>query len=514
MAGPTDTPEAPDPAAPPTRRRAFLLRTAEALAVEVSRLRRLALAIEQGHYRRFVISFIAGLLVLGLMRVPMINRSMFGEPDRQMMETAFKMRADLLHGGDPGLFIDIDDQTIASLLPTGPARRAPMATAPRGIIADALEYVREAPQGKGAAAVVLDTDLATPTPGDEAGAAKLHKVLAAWAQTPSAPELMIVRQSFPEATFDSNGDKLILPTTNYDDVVTPAPNIMWASGEMLADQNGVMREFRPYICVVGPTGPTVLYSATLLSYGFLQNGHIPHDAAVRPLITGAEKDCANPRRHANLHGELVNYHLSLGKGENERVWPDLSPDWKGFARCGSGADRAVFRRVSASDVAAAGPDASHELVCGRLVIIGGTNIAANDFEQTPLNEMSGSVIIINAVRGLELSGGGLRRVPLWLQLLVLLVVSAGITAGFALTRRVREHYAHLKSRHRGHPWHVRLRLMPFNPVVLNFVFAFAAHWVGIGLLLISLDRGYWGYLSASAFASAAVGAMQEVADDE
>jgi hypothetical protein len=485
-----------------------------ALRAEASRIRRLAMTIERGHYRRFLISFIAGILVLAAMNVPEINRSMFGEPDRQMMATAFQIRADLLRRGDPALFIDIDDQTIAGAMsPTGP-KKAPLATAPRGVIADALEYVRAAPPGKGAAAAILDTDLATPTPGDEAGAAKLRQELAAWAKTPSAPELMIIRQSFPEATFGGEGDKLILPSTDYDDIVDAAPNIMWASGEMMLDQNMVAREFRPYDCVVGPHGPTVLYAASLLAYGFLENGHIPPDAKVRTYITGAAKDCANPHRRADPHGELVDFHISLGKGENGRVWPDLTQDWKGFRTCGPGADPAVFRRVSAGDVAAAGPDASHELVCGRLVIIGGTNIAANDFEQTPLNEMSGSVIIVNAVRGLELTGGGLKRVPMWLQLLVLLLVSAGITAGFAISRRIREHYTHLRSRHRGHPWHVRLRLMPFNPVVLNFVFAFAAHWVGIGLLLISLDRGYWGYLSASAFASAAVGAMQEVADDE
>jgi hypothetical protein len=66
--------------------------------------------------------------------------------------------------GDPALFIDIDDQTIAGAMsPTGP-KKAPLATAPRGVIADALEYVRAAPPGKGAAAAILDTDLATPTP--------------------------------------------------------------------------------------------------------------------------------------------------------------------------------------------------------------------------------------------------------------------------------------------------------------------------------------------------------------
>jgi len=105
-------------------------------------------------------------------------------------------------------------------------------------------------------------------------------------------------------------------------------------------------------------------------------------------------------------------------------------------------------------------------------------------------------------------------VPTWLQLTALLLVSAMITMGFWITRVIRENYLALKSRHQQKSFWVRIRLLPFNPVVLNWAFAFAAHWVGIGLLLLALDRGYWGYLSAPAFASAAVGAMQEFADDD
>jgi hypothetical protein len=479
-------------------------------------------AVEQSHYRRFLVSFVAGIVVLGAMRVPEINRSIFGEPDRQMMDSAFQIRTDRTTGGDPALMIDIDDSTIASVQGTSGPPRAPAATAPRAILADVLEYIRTAPPGKGALAVIVDMDLATPTPGDEAGVAKLHKVMEDWAKTPSAPELLLARQSFPEAIYGGQGAGLILPATDFDDIVNPAPNMMWANVKMMGDQNGFIREFRPYECVSGPGGPMVLYSASLLAYGFLEQGHMPADAPVTRWTSSAEKNCASKDPKPIDHGELINYHLSLGVGENGKVWPDAPPTWPGAAICGPGADRAIFRRISAGDVAAAGPDASHELLCQHLVVIGGTNVAAADFEQTPLNEMSGTMIIVNAVQGLEMSGGGLKRVPLWLQLLTLLVVSGAITAGFWITRKIRDNYLSLKTRtgaryQSTHPfwWLVnRLRLAPFNPVVLNFVFAFTAHWVGIGLLLVALDRGYWGYLSAPAFASAAVGAMQEFADDE
>jgi CHASE2 domain-containing sensor protein len=466
--------------------------------------------------RRFIVSFLAGLVVLGAMRVPAINRSMFGQPDREMMQSAFKMRADLIRKGDPAIMVDVDDQTISAVGAgaAGPAR-APSATAPRGVIADTLDYIRTSPAGKGPKAVVVDVDFATPTPGDEAGAAKLHKVLDDWGHTPTAPPLILARQAFPDSVLGGDGSAIVLPVTDFDDVVVPAPNIFWAQVKMMADQDGVVREFLPYECVKNAGGgPPVLYSAVLLAYGFMQDGVIPPGSPAKTWLEKAKHDCSKAQAEPVSHGELINYHLSLGKGENGRVWPDVAPDWKGFGPCGAGADRSVFRRLSASDVAAAGPDASHDLLCGRLVIVGGTNAVAADFEQTPLNEMAGPMIIVNSVRGLELSDGGLKRVPLWIQLTTLLVVSTAITSGFLVTGRIREHWLHLKTRHRGQSIWFRLRLLPFNPVVLNWAFAFAAHWTGIGLLLISLDHGYWGYLSAPAFASAAVGAMQEFADDE
>lgn len=467
-----------------------------------------------GTSRRFIVSFLAGLVVLGAMRIPAVNRSMFGQPDREMMQSAFKMRADLIRKGDPAMLIDVDDQTISSVGSAAGPPRAPSATAPRGVIADTLDYIRTAPDGKGAQAVVVDVDFATPTPGDEAGAAKLHKVLDDWSRTPSAPPLILARQAFPDSVLGGDGSSIVLPVTDYDDVVTPAPNIFWSQVKMMADQDGVVREFLPYECVKNPGGPPVLYSAVLLAYGFLQKGVIPPGSPAKRWLDKAKNDCSKPQAEAAAHGELINYHLSLGKGENSRVWPDLPADWKGFANCGPGADHAVFRRISAADVVAAGQNASHDLLCGRLVIVGGTNAVAADFEQTPLNEMAGPMIIANSVRGLELSDGGLKRVPLWIQLTTLLVVSSTITYGFLVTGRIRENWLHLKDRHRGRHFLIRLRLLPFNPVVLNWTFAFAAHWTGIGLLLISLDYGYWGYLSAPAFASAAVGAMQEFADDE
>lgn len=488
----------------------------------INRLRRIFVRVSRSAWRRFIISSVVGLAVLGLMRIPQVDATMFGQPDREMMETAFKMRADLKGGmADPALLIDIDDDAIAGSMPKpeqGQLPPAPSATTPRTIIADVLEYIRTAPPNQAAKVVIVDTDIATPTPGDEEGVVKLREVLSKWAATPGVPVLLLARQSFPEAVYGGGGDALILPTSPYDDIVEASQGaISWGQVKVMADQNGVMREILPYECVVTAHGVQPLFNVALTAYGFLQNGKIPDDAPVWKWIKGAADACkANPPKRI-IHGELINYHLSLGKGENGRVWPELPDNWPGFKVCGNGGDHYIFRRLAAADVAAAaaaGADADHAVLCSRLVLIGGTNIVASDFQQTPLNEMSGTVILANAATGLQLSNGGLRRVPWYLQISTLLLVSLMITGGFTVTRRIRDHYLGLKDRHKESSFWVKVRLTPFNPVVLNWAFAFAAHWLGISLLIFAMGHGYWGYLSAPAFAAAATGAMQEFADDD
>lgn len=471
--------------------------------------------VERSHWRRFIVSSVAGLLILGAMRVPLVDRSMLGDLDRAMMQTAFKMRADVVAGaGDPITFIDIDDQTIASRLTRVPGGfPSPPATAPRDVVAGVLEYIRTSPAGRGARVTLVDVDLATPTPGDEAAVAHLREVLTAWAHTPSAPPLLLARESYPARIVGGQGDSLVLPVSPFDDIVNPAPNIFWVQVKMLADQNGVMRDFLPYECIQGPRGGEPLYNGALMAYGFLDGPDLPERAHVRQWIESGPANCASAHPQPLRHGELINFHLTLTRTAQNRVWPNMPRTWRGFRTCGASVDSSLFRQLSAGDVAQAGPDASHDVVCGRMVILGGTNLVASDFQQTPLDDMSGPVILANAIHGLQMSHGGLVRVPLWIQLGVLFAVSLAITAGFTLSRMIRDHYLSLREKHRQGPFIVRLGLLPINPLVLNWVFAFGAHWMGVGLLLISLDQGYWGYLSAPAFAAAATGAMQEFADD-
>ncbi len=475
---------------------------------------RYAVTILRMRIRRFLVTIGAGIITLIAMQFPIVEQSILGNPDRAMVNTAFKLRADLLSGGgDPVLFIDFDDRSVA-IPPSEAWPRAPIGMTPRETLLKVLEFIRTAPPRDQAGAVMMDVDLATSTPEDAATVEAIRNELDAWAHTPSAPLLVMAREAFPARALNLEGDRLIVPTTEYDDIVATAPNIFFGSVKVLADQYGVVGDFVPFECVQTPSGPGVQYSAVLLLYGAMQRGKVPPDAPVMKWLKNAPGICAAAKGNAVPHQrEQINYHISMGIRSEDRVWPDLPPDWNGGGPCVDG-DRAIFRRLSAADIAAAGPDASRQILCGRLVIIGGSNLAQADFQQTPLNEMPGPVILANSVRGLQLNGGGMRKLSIWWQIAVLIPVALIISAGFAITRNARREYKRYLRRHpEGNFW-VRLRALPFNPVVMNWVLAAGAHYIGVALLLWSLGWGYWGFLSAPGFAVAVAETAQEFADDD
>ncbi|HYE44012.1 MAG TPA: CHASE2 domain-containing protein, partial [Caulobacteraceae bacterium] len=429
--------------------------------------------------------------------------------------TAFQLRSDLFSGdADPILFIDFDDRTTAAGAAPGPWPRAPESRTNRQTLAQVLEFIRTTPPEKQAGAVMLDIDLATARPDAPEDIAAIRRVLSDWARTPGAPLLVLAREAVPSQAYDLEPGSLILPASDYDDIVGAAPNMFYATVKVTADKDAVVGDFLPYECVQTRDGPQVLYSAVLLLYGQLENGQIPEDAPVRALLGEAEQVCAAAKGKGVQGPEVqINYHFSMEVNAHDRVWPELPPEWDAGGRC-PGGDRSIVRRLSAVDVAAAGLDASRDLLCGRLVIIGGTNTAQGDFQQTPLRDMAGPAIIGNAVRGLQLDNGGMQKLALPWQILMLIPVCVGISAGFAVTRQTRREYKRYLRRHPEGDFWLRLRMLPFNPVVLNWLTALGAHYVGVGILLVSLEWGLWGFLSAPAFAAAIAETVQEFAEDE
>ena len=466
--------------------------------------------------RRASLSFAVGLIVLMLIQIPAFEQSFIGAPDREMMETAFQWRADTVGGkADPVLFLDVDNRTLSGLSAAPGTFAAPLTTTPRTLVAVLLNFMRQAPASSAPRVVLVDVDVSQPGADGADGVAHLQSVLAAWAATKTAPQLLIERDTFPAAQLGMNGSALVLPDTPYDSVVRSASNIHWATFQALADKNGVMREFLPYQCVLTRSGMTPLYSAALLAYQYAERDpNAFARAPVRRWFGDAASHCQSQPDAQLRRGERIDYHLSLEVNSNGRVWADLSPAWPGFKQCGS-TDSKVFRRISVIDVVDAlnaGADVSGDLLCQRTVIIGGTNAGSLDFVQTPLNEMNGSVLIANAIRGLELTHGGMRPIPLVFQVLGLAIVSLSISAASLATSHARQRYRRLRRSRHKQRLSRRAGIMLLNPIVLNATIATGAHVAGIGLLYVSLNFGLWGFLSAPAFAVAITQTVLEFAD--
>jgi CHASE2 domain-containing sensor protein len=455
------------------------------------------------------------------LRIPSIEQSFLGQPDREMLKTAFRLRSDVFTGlGSPVLLVDIDNASIAPDATKGqtPGREPPAAVS-RELLARIIEYILSAPAEHAPRVVVLDADVASAGIAVDPGTVHLHRALAAWAANPRAPQLVISRETFPVEVLDAQANPLppgveALPASAYDDVVAPARNIRWGTSRMLADQDGVVREILPYQCVAAGGRIAPLYSVAIEAYRAVNPGGVGGRSNTAHWIRQATRACAAKAINAVTHGEPIDYHLALTHADVLKPLKaaTLPPDWPGYRVCGSDGESAVFRRVSASLVADAGNAGRGNLLCQRLVLIGGTNDVAADFHQTPLNDMAGPMVIANALRGLEISHGGLRTVPLVLQMLLFAVVSLAITTGFSLSRHARRHYRNRRAA--SQDWGVRMLLLPLNPVLLNWVAGFIAHYFGVAVLVITLNIGFSGFLSGPAFMSAMAEAVQDFTEED
>ena len=456
---------------------------------------------------RAAITFLAGLAVLMAMRIPIVEQSLLGEPDRAMRELAFKLRADVFSGaGDPVLLVDIDDASLRDpAYQSAPVGRQPSGQTSRRLLADLLAYIRSAPPANAPGAVIMDVDIGAPSNSAE-DVAKLHAAMAQWAADPNAPTLIIAREAFEPSLLGLIGTVPVLPTSDFDDIVDAAPNIYWGTTKMLADNDNVVREILPLQCVRQGDHVVPLFSAAIQAFGAQTRGAVPKGSPAETWMRAGPTACAGPTPTVLTHGELINYHLSM-KGDPQQTWQPLRKSWPGFKTCKGESDPAVFRAVPAAAVAQAGPGASTDLLCRRLVIIGGANHVAMDYQQTPLDQMPGPVILANATRGLQIANGGVRALSLPIQAAVLGVFSLILTLAFALTRQARQFYQ--THRQRSVTSIRQVALVAINPVVLNFALSTIAHYGGATLLIWALSLGHWGFLSGPVFGAAIAETIQD-----
>ena len=264
-------------------------------------------------------------------------------------------------------------------------------------------------------------------------------------------------------------------------------------------------------------GVTPLYSAVLLAYFYGERDQkVLRNAPVKHWMVDAPARCQAQPTLSLKHGERIDFHFSLDLGFAGRVWPNLSPKWPGFKTCGT-EDLTIFLRVSAIDILDAihaGGNVTHGPLCQHVVIIGGTNGAAADFEQTPLNEMNGSVVMANAIRGLELSSGGLRRAPMLVELALVSVLCVFIAPGSTLPRHLRDHYRRRRRRGGKVTPITRLLATPFHPIVLNGLFAALAQGAGVLVVVLFLQFGLSVNVAGPALIATLLALLQDFFSEE
>lgn len=443
------------------------------------------------------------------MRHPAVEQSLLGEPDRAMREVAFKLRADLFGGrADPVLLLDVDDASLRdpAYSPT-PVGQPPQGMTPRKLIADLLAYAKSAPPGRGADVVLVDVDIGSPG-ADADSVLRLRQALTDWGRDRHAPLLVLAREAFDPSMVGLQGSNPVLPTTPYDDLVASAPNIFWGSTRMLADNDNVVREWLPFRCVESGGQVQPLFNSALLAYGAQVGDKIPPGSPAKRWIDAAPRACgAKPPRELT-HGEPIDFHISLRNPDQS--WPPVRDGWPGQRTCGGRPPTLMM--VSAAPVAQAGVNASPDILCRRIVIIGGTNHVSLDFQQTPLDFMPGAIVLANAARGLQLTDGGLRPVPFPIQAAALLAFSILLTASFEVTERARAAYKRRRKNARSSIEQVALASA--NPVVLNATLGVGAHYAGAALLIWVLSFGYWGFLSSPVFGAALAATILDFIDDD
>ena len=278
---------------------------------------------------------------------------------------------------------------------------------------------------------------------------------------------------------------------------------------MLTDLTRVVREIPVPDCVDTSTGARPLLSDALLMYRAAAGGSLPADAPVaRLFVNSCAHGAAAPETHER--GELINFHFTFPPGTPLQNYGREPADWPGYKACGKDDGGDVIQVVSAAVVEDAWADADPGILCKRLVLIGGTNELGGDFQNTPIGQMAGVMILGNAIRGLQGTGGGLHAVPILIQFGVVGIVSALMWAIFHLTSNLRDHYIAIRARDDGKNINARIIGVLLNPFAIRWVLNYATFFVGIFAMVTAIDRGYWGYVSAPAFTAYFAGLLQQL----
>jgi CHASE2 domain-containing sensor protein len=342
-------------------------------------------------------------------------------------------------------FIDIDEASYA-------AWQEPLFT-PRDELLQLIQFAaRQRPR-----LVVVDVELARTTgaknqPSDED--TRLASYLLnypASAKTDSDgnkpeewPPILLAR-SFRQPRDASTAGCLEARPSFVDEKTKLPASVRWASVKFGQEDDGVIRHWRLWERLCGGSEPQFLPSVELQAASILRdraNGELNLEKGFREFAKDcgdcgeaepASEECSSSRYEGPAL-QIGNWKIQAGRSRiSQRVL--FSIPWKRegdrtgwpVVRVTGGAAEGtpILYRIPAISITKPGPGGQppEDAFKDRVVVIGGSFADSGDIHATPLGEMPGSLILINAISSLG-ENGQLRPPPCWSKyaLLVILIV--------------------------------------------------------------------------------------------
>lgn len=319
--------------------------------------------------------------------------------------------------------IDIDDATWIDW-------DSPLVT-PRNRLADLIDHVaRSSP-----ALIIVDVDLAFPGGGGES---RLQSLLETYGKSVSGevPPLILVRSLKP-----TNRAIDITPRETGGISVEETTNVHWALPSFLRDEDGIVRRWQLATLVCAGDAPVIVPSVQLLA-AWLFLGRSGDDLA-RALQPLRSPNCDSPASDANIR---------LGLGSETGMLPAMRAEKTIEINTSDLSSRIMYTIGWQADQPAFGPRVgdSYKIISrsaktvlkldegdsipgigGRIALIGGTFRDSGDWYRTPLGDMPGVMILINATDAL-IQHGTLKEpsTPLQLALALTFILVVALCVGW------------------------------------------------------------------------------------
>lgn len=449
------------------------------------------------------LSFGLALVIWALMQSELGQKSFLSSADQSSLDWAFQLRDNqALPNLATTVILDIDDEVWTTAVEE---RGAALAYAPRDAIARGLELARGGDGRARPAAVIVDIDLSWRTP-DEAAEQRIDALLADWAADPEAPLLILIREPSEGSDTPANPSRFRAPErAHIYAAATPAAPIVAATARATTDDTGRPEMFSLYSCV--DEGGSIHAVANPILFAAAAR-RAPSAAAavehVNAALVDATAYCRGERKSARIALDLFDRGVVRSARRTSFINYNVSVPLDAASTGVQVARNLLIFPVDTAATSVVPPG----LDLPAVVILGSSAALSRDYFRTPLGEMSGSAVIVNALRGFE-AAGPMGNLPPALEIPLIGFSTVAIVIFFLISRSLRSRlpknpHAHISSKiGRG------LARFLLNPVSIEILASLLVTFVGFAITFWALDHGYFASIAGPSFAAAFNEARQE-----